>query len=106
MWLHLLAAIVWIGGLSFISMVLVPTLRNPQLRPQALLLLRTTGRKFQRVAYATFMTLGITGVANLYLKAGGSLEVVGSLMRTSYGHVLEAKVTIVLVIIGLALYHD
>jgi uncharacterized membrane protein len=24
MWLHLLAAIVWIGGLAFISMVLAP----------------------------------------------------------------------------------
>ena len=106
MWLHLLAAIVWIGGLAFISMVLVPTLRDPALRPQALVLLRTSGRKFQRVAYAAFMTLGITGVANVYLKAGGSLEVVGALLPTSYGHVLGTKVLLVLVIIAISLYHD
>lgn len=63
MWLHLRAATVWIGGLAFVSLVLVPTLRSPGLRPQALLLLRTTGRKFQRIAYASFVTLAVTGAA-------------------------------------------
>lgn len=106
MWLHLLAAIVWIGGLAFISMVLVPTLRTPALRPQALALLRTTGHKFQRIAYASFVTLAVTGVANLYFKAGGSLEVVGALFPTPYGRVLTAKVLLVVVIVALSLYHD
>jgi uncharacterized membrane protein len=32
LWVHLLAAIVWIGGLAFISMVLAPTLRDPAMR--------------------------------------------------------------------------
>lgn len=106
MWLHLLAAIVWIGGLAFISMVLVPTLRTPGLRPQALALLRTTGQKFQRIAYASFVTLAVTGVANLYFKAAGSLEVVGAWLPTPYGRVLIAKVLLVLAIVALSLYHD
>lgn len=106
MWLHLAAAIVWIGGLAFISMVLVPTLRAPALRPQALVLLRVTGRKFQRIAYASFVTLAVTGVANLYFKAGGSLAVVGALWPTPYGRLLAAKVLLVLAIVALSLYHD
>ena len=106
MWLHLAAAIVWIGGLAFISMVLVPTLRSPALRPQALVLLRTTGRKFQRIAYATFVTLAVTGVGNLYFKFGGSLDAIGGLWPTTYGRLLAAKVSLVVVIVALSLYHD
>lgn len=106
MWLHLAAAMVWIGGLAFISMVLVPTLRAPALRPQALVLLRTSGRKFQRIAYASFVTLAVTGIANLYFKAGGSLDVVRAFLPTPYGRLLAAKVLLVLAIVALSLYHD
>lgn len=106
MWLHLRAATVWIGGLAFVSLVLVPTLRSPGLRPQALLLLRTTGRKFQRIAYASFVTLAVTGAANLYFKTGGSLAAVAALWPTSYGRVLAVKLLLVLTIVALSLYHD
>jgi uncharacterized membrane protein len=106
MWLHLLAAIVWIGGLAFISMVLVPTLRAPGLRAQAVLLLRTAGKKFQRVAYASLVVLVVTGKINLLLKAGGSIAGVMALLPTSYGHLLVAKVLLVAAIVALSLYHD
>lgn len=106
MWLHLLAAMVWIGGLAFISMILVPTLRAPSLRPQAVLLLRTAGKKFQRVAYASLVTLVATGALNLVLKAGGSAAAVTALLPTTYGHLLIAKVLLVVAIVALSLYHD
>jgi uncharacterized membrane protein len=106
MWLHLLAAIVWIGGLAFIAMVLVPTLRDPTVRPQAVALLRLSGRKFQRIAYATFVTLAVTGVLNLFLKTGGSWSAIGALLPTGYGRLLVAKVLVVLAIVALSLYHD
>jgi putative copper resistance protein D len=106
MWLHLLAAIVWIGGLAFISMVLVPTLRAPGLRPHAVVLLRTAGKKFQRVAYASVVTLVVTGMLNLYFKAGGSTAAVTALLPTPYGRLLIAKVLLVIAIVALSLYHD
>ena len=106
MWLHLAAAIVWIGGLAFISMVLVPTLRAPRVRPQAVLLLRTAGKKFQRVAYASLITLVVTGAVNLFLKAGGSWSAAMALLPTTYGQLLITKVSLVALIIVLSLYHD
>lgn len=105
MWIHLLAAITWIGGLLFITMVLVPTLRMPELRANALVLLRVTGRKFQRIAYATLVTLVATGAANVLLKIG-SWDAVAAALPTTYGRLLVAKVGLVLVVIALALYHD
>jgi copper resistance protein D len=106
MWLHLAAAIVWIGGLAFISMVLVPTLRGPQLRSQAVTFLRTAGRKFQRIAYASFVVLIVTGALNVYLKAGGSFAGAAALLPTAYGRLLITKVLLVGVIIAISLYHD
>jgi putative copper resistance protein D len=106
MWIHLLAAITWIGGLAFIAMVLVPTLRRPELKSQAVLLLRVSGAKFMRIAYATLVTLVVTGTSNLFLKAGGSWDNVAALWPTTYGRLLEAKITLVVVVIALALYHD
>jgi putative copper resistance protein D len=105
MWIHLLAAITWIGGLLFITMVLVPTLRMPELRSSALVLLRVTGRKFQRIAYATLVTLVATGTTNLVLKTG-SWDAMAALLPTIYGRLLVTKVGLVLIVIALALYHD
>jgi copper resistance protein D len=106
MWLHLLAAIVWIGGLAFVAMVLVPVLRGAQPRAQAIAVLRATGRKFMRVAYASLATLVVTGVANLYLKAGGSWAAVGGLWPTTYGRLLAAKLVLVALIVATSLCHD
>ena len=106
MWLHLLAAIVWIGGLAFISMVLAPTLRDPSMRAQAVPLLRAAGRKFMRVGYASLLVLVVTGVTSAVLKAGGSFAAVAAWWPTTYGRLLAAKLTLVALVIALSLYHD
>ena len=106
MWLHLLAAIVWIGGLAFISMVLAPTLRDPALRAQAVPLLRAAGRKFMRIGYASIVVLIVTGTTNLILKAGGSFAAVEAWWPTTYGRLLAAKLVLVALVIALSLYHD
>ena len=106
MWLHLLAAIVWIGGLAFISMVLAPTLRDPALRAQAVPLLRAAGRKFMRIGYASIVVLIVTGTTNLILKAGGSFAAVEAWWPTPYGRLLMAKLVLVALVIALSLYHD
>ncbi len=105
MWVHLLAAMLWVGGLAFIGMVLAPTLRQPALRAQAVPLLRTAGRKFMRIAYASLAALVVTGTANVYLKAG-SWAAAGALAQTAYGRILATKVVLVAAIVALSLYHD
>jgi uncharacterized membrane protein len=106
MWLHLLAAIVWIGGLAFISMVLAPTLRDPALRGQAAPLLRAAGRRFMRIGYASLAVLLVTGAANLFFKAGGSFAAIAAWWLTPYGLLLAAKLALVALVIALSLYHD
>ena len=45
-WLHILAAMAWVGGMLFLVAVLVPLLRTPAMRPQATALFHGWARAF------------------------------------------------------------
>lgn len=66
-WLHLLAAIVWIGGMFFLVLVVVPWLRGSGDR-NAGVFLRETGRRFRNVGWACFAVLAATGLFNLWIR--------------------------------------
>jgi uncharacterized membrane protein len=65
-WLHVLAAITWIGGMLFIALILVPVTRrleDPVLRTR---LVRDTGRRFRTVGWIALGVLVVTGLLNLW----------------------------------------
>jgi putative copper resistance protein D len=66
-WLHVLAAITWIGGMLFIALVLVPVTRR---LPDASLrtrLVQAVGVRFRTVGWIALGVLAATGLANLAL---------------------------------------
>lgn len=63
--IHVIAACIWIGGQISLGM-LVPLLRS---RPE---MVRAAARRFQWLAWAAFLVLVITGIANIHY-AGISL---------------------------------
>lgn len=58
--LHVLGAVVWIGGMLFLGLVLTPVLRN---RPpvERAVLLNVVGQRFLKVAWAALAVLLLTG---------------------------------------------
>jgi putative copper resistance protein D len=67
-WLHLVAAITWIGGMLFIALVLVPVARGikePQVRAR---LVQDAGRRFRTVGWVALGLLFATGLANLWVR--------------------------------------
>lgn len=69
-WVHVLAAITWIGGSLFVALVLVPVARrleDPRLRAR---LVQETGRRFRAVAWVALALLVLTGVGHLWLHPG------------------------------------
>lgn len=66
-WLHILAATAWIGGMAFLVLVVVPWLRT-QGRAEAARLLAETGPRFRSVGWACFAILLVTGTFNLWVR--------------------------------------
>jgi uncharacterized membrane protein len=67
-WVHVLAAITWVGGMLFIAMVLVPTARalgDLSLRAR---LIRDSGQRFRTVAWIALAILVATGLVNLWFQ--------------------------------------
>lgn len=66
-WLHILAATAWIGGMAFLVLVVVPWLRERP-RAHAGAFLAETGTKFRAVGWACFAIALVTGTFNLWIR--------------------------------------
>jgi copper resistance protein D len=66
-WLHILAATVWIGGMAFLVLVVVPWLRSGD-RAHAGTFLRETGERFRTVGWTCFGVVLVTGTFNLWIR--------------------------------------
>lgn len=67
-WLHLVAAITWIGGMLFIALVVVPVTRRILDPPQRARLAQEIGRRFRTVGWLALGLLVATGLLNLWLQ--------------------------------------
>lgn len=64
-YLHILSAIFWIGGMLFTAAVLVPASRDRLLADRRGAFFKLVGEKFSRISWLLFLVLVITGLANL-----------------------------------------
>ena len=70
-WLHILAAAAWLGGMVFLALVLVPVMRRSEYRQQASRLVHLTGVRFRTVGWICLGVLVATGFANLWYRGIG-----------------------------------
>lgn len=104
---HVLSAITWIGGMLFIVMVMVPLLRSPDFRPHATRVLHSTGKKFKRIGWVCLWLLLLTGYINAGARWGFSVIMTGAFWATAYpGKVLLHKLSIYVVVLILSYVHD
>jgi copper resistance protein D len=107
--IHVLAAMLWLGGMFFLGVVGAPVLRAiepPALRQR---LFHDLGSRFRRVGWIAIAVLVTTGV--IMLRARGLLHrsgVFGSMAfwRTTLGFTLGAKLTTVVTMIVVSAVHD
>jgi len=99
-WLHVLAAVTWIGGTIFLSAVLVPVLRGEAFALQRSLLFRTTARRFRAVVWSAIAVLLLTGPLLLHQRGIPITDPSG------WPTVLAAKLGLVAVLLMLTLIHD
>lgn len=106
-WLHILAAAVWIGGMVFLALVLVPVTRRPEHRAVAASLVRATGARFRWAGWGSLGLLLLTGVVNLAFRGFGWADVwSGRLWQGPLGRTLAIKLLLFSAVLLLSGLHD
>jgi putative copper export protein len=91
----------------FFAAVVVPTIRRPEMRPSAPILMRFVGPRFRVLGWAALGVLGITGVLNLYFRGiTWSMLVDGGFWSAGFGRILGYKLVLVAVVVVMALAHE
>lgn len=98
-WMHLVAASIWVGGSIFLGVVLSPMLRTiTSTVEERIIIVIKVGRRFNYIAIPSFGVLILTGVYN----SKSFLLEPSTLYQTNYGTILLAK--IILVVVTLIVY--
>lgn len=99
-WIHLIAAIGWIGGSLFLTLVLAPSYRTLASKPDAGVLFRTAAKRFRLVVWGAVALLLLTGPM-LVLSRGWSL-----FEPARWPSLLGIKLSLVAVLLLMTLAHD
>jgi uncharacterized membrane protein len=105
--IHILFATLWVGGMLFMSLMLVPALRaqgDPRLTAT---LIRAVGKLFHRWGWAALGILLLTGLALLHLR-GISHAQLGSadFWKSNFGGTLAWKLFFYLLVVSFSVIHD
>lgn len=105
-WLHILAATVWVGGLFFLMLVVVPWLRSGASADPGRLLRETAGR-FRAVAWTCFGIVLATGTFNLWMRGvRWSNFADPDWLASPFGSTVVSKLAVFFVMIALSARHD
>jgi copper resistance protein D len=103
---HILSAIVWIGGMLFLALVIVPTTRGLPPAERAALF-GAVGRRFRAVGWVCIGLLLVTGVVNTsYRGVTWENVLTAELWGSPFGRVLALKLGVVAAMLALSVYHD
>lgn len=98
--LHILAAVTWVGGMLFLSLVLAPLVRSRKAAPEFMALFRSAALRFRIVAWVAIGVLLLTGPM-LLSQRGIALTV-----PSSWPHIVRLKLALVGVLLVLTVLHD
>jgi len=98
---HIVCASFWIGGMLFLPLVILPGIRN---HPDRFMLLYNTGIKFRFFGWFALLILIITGFLNAYLR--GLPFTYEFFTETGYGKLLSYKLILFVVMLLISGVHD
>jgi putative copper resistance protein D len=102
LWIHILAAISWVGGMIFVAFIVGPYVRSAFPPAERIPLMAAVGKRFSYLGWSAIFTLVCTGIYN----AVRFLRSWDALLNTNFGHILLVKMALVAVMIGLSIAHD
>ncbi len=106
-WLHILSMAIWLGGMIFLALILVPVTRRPEHRGQAASLIHWVGVRFRWVGWICLILLVVSGVLNVGARGFTWADLgSGRLWQGPFGRALGIKLLLVAVILLLSAVHD
>jgi len=105
-WLHILAAMTWVGGMVVFVLALMPFLRRQSGAVRAALL-EDFGRRFRNVEWLCFVVLAATGTFNLWMRGVRLGDFARPEWRASaFGELVLLKVSLVFVAMVITWLHE
>jgi len=98
--LHIFAAMSWVGGMLFLSLVLAPIVKSRKAAPEFMALFRSAARRFRIVAWVA-MGLLLTSGPMLLAHRG-----MGLTHPESWPFIVSLKLGLVVLLLVLTLLHD
>ncbi len=106
MWVHLLAAVVWVGGMLFVGLVVIPASRQLS-SPTGPQIVSFVGRRFRSIGWAMMAVLLLTGVLIAWSHDITPASILnGSALDSHLGRTLAAKTGLFLAMVLLSALHD
>ena len=100
-WLHIVGATFWIGGMLFLPLILLPSIKNNYERSQLLL---ATGLKFRFYGYIVLAMMFVTGFLNMGFK---SVHFSWNFFNeTHHGRLVVIKLALFFSLLVISLTHD
>lgn len=99
-WLHLIAASIWIGGMTYMALIVRGRKRGVAGRDRPGLL--PVIDRFGDLAVPAFLATIVTGLYNTAIELGG----IAALWKTDYGVVLAVKILLVLALLCVSVVHS
>ena len=107
--IHVLAAMLWLGGMFFLGVVGAPALRAVEPAALRQRLFQELGVRFRSVGWLAITVLVLTGLVNLHYRGWLHWDGVlasAAFWRTTVGTALAIKLLSVTVMIGVSAVHD
>jgi len=99
-WIHVLSAFYWVGGMLFLALVFVPVYRAESNQPQAYGFFQKVARRFRKGGWIAILLLLISGVMLLSQHISLKKPV------QEWPAVLQTKLCVVALLVALAALHD
>ena len=98
--LHVLAAVTWVGGMIFISLVLAPLVRSRKAAPEFMALFRSAALRFRPLVWIAMLILVSTGPMLLSRRGIHVTD------PASWPGIVTVKLALVSLLLFLTLLHD
>lgn len=106
-WVHILAAIVWVGGMFFIVLIVVPLIRKGGTGSQAVGFLHDAALRLRTIGWVCFGLVLVTGTYNLHHRGVElSMFADAAWMRSPFGKSITHKLCLFGLTVVLSAVHD